>query len=228
MSSQPPFDVEQLGLKPYYSERDRLVMRRLVLEDLRQAGVKLPTYMKLLARFISTNGLPEEWLGKLIHQTMDKMLKGTATPRYEFWACLHMYFMKRHADADILEPESAALRRFGIALTSFTTPVSSASMLADGAYYVTGAQMAVYVAVQETFLLIRGLQHSLHDPERLAEACDYFEGIGLISADNLVTVLRDHLTHAPCAQTFPLSQLSPLRHSTLRNRLERYAGASAT
>lgn len=113
------FDPASLGLLSHYPPDAQHRIRRLMLEDWKASGVKLPTYMKLVARFIAPTGVTEDWLAKLSHQTMDKMLKSASTPRYEFWACLHLYLTKKYGpleisptltDADIL---GQAVTRFG-------------------------------------------------------------------------------------------------------------------
>lgn len=113
------FDPAKYGLLSHYSPDAQQRIRRLILEDWKAVGVKLPTYMKLMARYIAPTGVSEDWLAKLSHQTMDKMLKSVSTPRYEFWACLHLYVTKKYgpqdieselSDADIL---AQALVRFG-------------------------------------------------------------------------------------------------------------------
>lgn len=87
------FDLEAMGLLTHYSPDAQGRIRRLMLED---------------------------WLAKLSHQTMDKMLKNISTPRHEFWACLHLYLIKKYglleidpqqiSEADIL---GQAMARFG-------------------------------------------------------------------------------------------------------------------
>ncbi len=95
------FDASAYGLESHYNEQAQAKLKRLMLEDWKDAGVKLPTYMKLVARYISSDGVPEEYLSKLRHQTMDNMLKGAVKPRYEFWACLHLYLNKKYGVVDM-------------------------------------------------------------------------------------------------------------------------------
>jgi len=57
--------------------------------------------MKLIARHIKKTGFSEDWLKKLSHQTIAKMLSKTSTPLYEFWACLHLYLIEEHGPIDI-------------------------------------------------------------------------------------------------------------------------------
>lgn len=95
------FDVAAHGLDSHYSPAQQERIRQLMLEDWKAAGVKLPTYMKLVARYIEKTGVSEDWLSKLRHQTMDNMLKKLYNPRYEFWACLHLYLNKKYGHQDI-------------------------------------------------------------------------------------------------------------------------------
>ncbi len=95
------FDPAEYGIDSHYSTIQQEKIRRLMLEDWKAAGVKLPTYMKLVARYIEKTGVPELWLSKLRHQTMDTMLKRIYAPRYEFWACLHLYLTKKYGDVGI-------------------------------------------------------------------------------------------------------------------------------
>jgi hypothetical protein len=112
------FDPIKFGLLSHYSQEAQQRIKRLILEDWKAAGVKLPTYMKLLARHIASTGVSEDWLAKLSHQTMNKMLKSTSTPRYEFWACLHLYIVKKYGPQDI-EPELSDADILGQSLVRF-------------------------------------------------------------------------------------------------------------
>lgn len=92
------FDPTHLGLESHYNEVQQHKIRRLILEDWKKSDAKLPTYMNLLSLYIRTEDIPNDWLNKLSHQTMSKMLKSISTPRYEFWACLHLYLNKKYGD----------------------------------------------------------------------------------------------------------------------------------
>ncbi len=100
VSNKPEFDTEALGLDSHYASHQCEKIRRLILEDWKKAGVKLPTYMKLVARYIEKTGVPEEWLVKLRYQTMNRMLEHVNV-RHEFWACLHLYLIKKYGDIGI-------------------------------------------------------------------------------------------------------------------------------
>ena len=119
-------NLEKYGLLTHYPPSTHKRIRRLMLEDWKAAGVKLPTYMKLVARYIESTDVTEEWLSKLSHQTMDKMLKQVSVPRYEFWACLHLYLIKKYGPIELGEQVSdedilgQALTRFGGVTESIT------------------------------------------------------------------------------------------------------------
>ena len=51
-SDETVFDPAAHGLLSHYSDRARTRIRRTILEDWQASGIKLPTYMKLLARYI--------------------------------------------------------------------------------------------------------------------------------------------------------------------------------
>lgn len=113
------FDTTSYGLLSHYSPETQQRIRRLILEDWSAAGVKLPTYMKLLARYIAPTGVSEDWLAKLSHQTMDKMLKSVSTPRYEFWACLHLYIIKKYGDHVLCLDTVSVRGQLGLSLAQF-------------------------------------------------------------------------------------------------------------
>ena len=88
--------------------------------------MKLPTYMKLVARYIEDQAIPGGWLAKLSHQTMDKMLKSISTPRYEFWACLHLYLRKKYGDVPISSHAPSDIETLGEALAQFAEVTDTA------------------------------------------------------------------------------------------------------
>lgn len=116
--SQDPFDIKPLGGLSHYGENAYALIKRMILDDFERQGVGLPTYMKLVACYIAPMGVPEDWLAKLKHQTMAKMLVGKTVPRYEFWACLHLYLIRQTGSFEIAGQVSA-LDVFGQALSSF-------------------------------------------------------------------------------------------------------------
>jgi len=115
------FDPLKLGLESHYTPAQRRVIRRLIQEDFNHSGQKLPTYMKLVGKLLIPAGLPDEWLKKLLYQTLATMLNGTSTPRHEFWACLHLYLNKKYGDIGISETGPADIAVIGKALVRFGT-----------------------------------------------------------------------------------------------------------
>ncbi len=113
------FDPLKLGLESHYTPAQRRIIRRLIQEDFDHSGQKLPTYMKLVGKLLIPAGLPDEWLKKLLYQTLATMLNGTSTPRYEFWACLHLYLTKKYGDIGISETGPADIAVIGKALIRF-------------------------------------------------------------------------------------------------------------
>ncbi len=105
-------------LPSHYSDRARLRIRERILTDFEGSGVKLPTYAKLLARYIAPLGVSEAWLAKLSHQTLAKTLAGSSNPRYPVWACLHLYLWRK--DGRFMpEPHISDAEELGLALSSF-------------------------------------------------------------------------------------------------------------
>jgi hypothetical protein len=181
------FDPANLGLLSHYQPDAQNRIRRLMLEDWKAAGVKLPTYMKLVARFIAPTGVTEDWLAKLSHQTMDKMLKSASTPRYEFWACLHLYLIKKYGpleigptltDADIL---GQAVTRFG-AIGETPSP---------GCYVVERLQLDVEAS--------EGKPYAFAQMVEIRQATEPFgvdierkrQGIAVRQSERLIAILRD-------------------------------------
>lgn len=117
---QNDFDPQQAGLLSHYGEEARFQIKKRMCDDWRATDIKLPTYMNLVARFIEKTGIPESWLAKLSHQTMAKMIAGTSTPRHEFWACLHMYLMKKYGPFSIT-PSVTDADILGQSITRFAT-----------------------------------------------------------------------------------------------------------
>lgn len=117
---QNDFDPQQAGLLSHYGEEARFQIKKRMCDDWRATDIKLPTYMNLVARFIEKTGIQEAWLAKLSHQTMAKMIAGTSTPRHEFWACLHMYLIKKYGPLSIT-PSVTDADILGQSITRFAT-----------------------------------------------------------------------------------------------------------
>lgn len=120
------FDPDTYGIMSHYTPKAQQRIRRTILEDWQASRVKLPTYMKLVARYIAPTGVPEEWLAKLSHQTMAKMIRFESTPRHTFWACLHIYITKKYGAVVIDEAVQSAADLLGQTISQFGTvqPIS--------------------------------------------------------------------------------------------------------
>jgi len=181
------FDPASFGLLSHYPPDAQHRIRRQMLEDWKAAGVKLPTYMKLVARFIAPTGVSEGWLAKFSHQTMDKMLKSASTPRYEFWACLHLYLTKKYGpqeispnltDADIL---GQAVIRFG-AIGETPSP---------GCYVVEHLRLDVEAIEGKPYAFAQ-TRETRQGPKPLGVEIERKrQGIAVRQGDRLIAILRD-------------------------------------
>lgn len=181
------FNPASFGLLSHYSPQSQQRIRRLMLEDWKGTGVKLPTYMKLVARFIAASGVPEAWLGKLSHQTMDKMLKSASTPRYEFWACLHFYLNKKYGPVDI-DPLVTDADILGQALVRFASIKQTA---ATGRYEIDGREVELVAEAGRPYAFAEATQtRQGHKP--FGVETEYREqGIAVIQHDRLIVILCD-------------------------------------
>lgn len=188
--SEPPFDLAAHGLESHYTTDQQLLIRRLMLEDWKQVGVKLPTYMKLVARYIIPDGIPEAWIKKLSHQTMGKMLTGESTPRHAFWACLHFYLNKKYGDTGIVSTAPDDVEILGKALNRF---MPSGDTLQDPMSWQISEQTIAYTHTPESQSYVRvGMVSRFQLDEPFAEPVfTSFEGAGLIQGGVLLLVLKD-------------------------------------
>lgn len=191
MSETSIIDHAGLGLESHYNADQCQRIRRLTLEDWQKAGVKLPTYMKLVARYIEDQPIPEVWLSKLSHQTMGKMLKGISTPRYEFWACLHLYLSKKYGALPIgraaptdIELIGQALARFG-GVTEATDLHEALALKGDNSASVT-----LRMEGKEPFLRVELVRRHQGD-EPFADAVSVpAHGAGIIRNRKLTAIVR--------------------------------------
>lgn len=186
------FDPAKLGLESHYDQKQQDAIRRLILEDWKASDVKLPTYMKLVARYIMPDHLPEEWIKKLSHQTMSKLLKGVSTPRYEFWACLHLYLMKKYGDLGITQPGATDLVVLGKALVRFADIQAAADP--DGEFWLEN-QTAVKIESAEQFQRLFVLKRMDGVEEFTEPVYISYEGSGVTRDEKMVAVLRNLATH---------------------------------
>ena len=197
------FDPARLGVESHYSPEARLSLRRLVLEDWQQSGVKLPTFMKLLARYIAPLGVPEDWLAKLIPQTMRAMLTTDTQPRHIFWACLHLYLTHKYGPVDLGDGPPEALAQLGEALTRFTDasapPVEPIALMHEG-ITITAAPVT-----DRTYLRLSGRRHVQADDPFSEPVTYHSEGVAAIQSAKLVGMIRDIATLEAEPVAYPLS-----------------------
>lgn len=217
LSDDTAFDAASLGLLSHYGAVPRTRIRRLILEDWQTSGIKLPTYMKLLARHIAPSkrkmpSIPEGWLSKLSHQTMAKMLAGTSTPRYEFWACLHLYLTKKYGPVDI-DPEltdadilGQAISRFGSDCTD--PPAGQFELDSCRELTLRPARVGGYT-IAEMLSTANPNQNQLIKLRRKAEGVAFAQGHSQNSQIHLI--LRDIITQSIELQSvdIPLSDERP-------------------
>lgn len=196
------FDASKHGVPSHFSEALRGRIKRLILEDLSAAEVKLPTYMKLLARYIAPLGVGEDWLSKLRHQTMASMLSGQSEPRYPFWACLFLYLTKKHGPS-CLGGERSSYAALGEALAGFAGVQDAPPEMttSKGSEEVTLIQ--VYDAHYARMTLSRVSQEASTDPIRL-EIRQSLTGVCVLQNELLIGTLRDVHTRRIVQVSFDL------------------------
>jgi len=182
------FDATELGLLSHYGSEARFQIKKRMLDDWQASDMKLPTYMKLVARFIEKTGVLEEWLRKLSHQTMAKMLAGTSTPRHEFWTCLHLYLTKKYGPIDI-EPSITDADILGQSFTRFARVGRLPSIQADYALG-DGETLATSDAGNETYAYAV-LERIFSAPEPFSvPMTTRFEGIVVAASQGTQVIVR--------------------------------------
>ena len=227
-------DHARLGIDAQYSPAQCHKIRRLILEDWKKAGVKLPTYMKLVARYIAGHGVPEAWLSKLSHQTIDKMLKGVSTPRYEVWACLHLYLTRKYGEPGISAATATDAALLGRALARFAgLERTDAESDIAGRYTVstetlssgTGLALAIHRQEGEAFHTLRIVRRFCTAAPFADEVAIPYQGVGTIRAGKMTAVLREIATRSLETMDLDLSTLAPLEDDSLSARLAALEGA---
>ncbi|WP_109260660.1 hypothetical protein [Hyphobacterium indicum] len=181
------FDPAKFGLLSHYPPDAQQRIRRLMLEDWKAAGVKLPTYMKLVARFIASTGVSEGWLAKLSHQTMDKMLKLASTPRYEFWACLHLYLIRKYGPLDI-SPELTDPEILGQAVCRFGSITDAPD---PGEYEFDGRSIVIETEEGRPYGLAECVETQTGPDPFGVKIERKHQGIAVAQGNRMVAVLRD-------------------------------------
>ncbi len=214
------FDPATLGLETHYNGAQRDTIRRLMLEDWKASDLKLPTYMKIVARTIIPCGIPEDWLTKLSHQTMAKMLKGTSTPRQDFWMALHLYLIQKYGDIGISDRGSGDIDVLGRALSRFGKTKAGDSL---SHAYLTNDGLAIQFenigAHQRVYAIER---------QQSAEAFSepsycVMEGTCIVKGSRVVGMLRGVAGETLIPLNATQEDLKPLEDEDLLQRLERMA-----
>ncbi len=204
------FDPAHHGLESHYTREQQEIIRRLILEDWKTSDVKLPTYMKLVARYIIPLGVPDDWLKKLIHQTMSKMLTGQSTPRYAFWACLHLYLMKKYGDIGLSTRSSSDIALLGQAVARFGK--NQNPTLKAGAYRLND-HTVMALDHSSGFIRLAMIEQSCCDEPFSETATIIHEGAAINQSNELVGLIRKqidkHLTplQINCADFQPLDDV---------------------
>jgi hypothetical protein len=203
------FDPDAHGLMSHYTPKAQQRIRRTILEDWQTTRVKLPTYMKLLARHIAPLDVPEEWLAKLSHQTMAKMLKFESTPRHTFWACLHLYIVRKHGTVVIDEMMQSASDLLGQAITQFgnVQPVSISGEIEVG----KGQTMTITALETKRYARVSRVHDVLSSPNSEMQIQQKYEGVAFqtTTADaesKTVIILRDYLTQNVLVELYGVDQ----------------------
>lgn len=202
------FDASAHGLPSHYGDDLKRKIKRLILEDVQASGVKLPTYMKLLARFIAPLGVPEDWLSKLRHQTMATMLNGTSMPRYPFWACLHLYVIKKYG-ADCLDQAHDDLAQLGQSLASFADSDAPEADMYDAMFQDAELQINVDEGSAYARVLLKRSVSSNEDGRMSAlqlPMLQTLEGVAVRQNKTTYFVLRDCRTHKLDQQSYVLQE----------------------
>lgn len=193
MTGLQAFNPADLGILPHYNTARQIRMRRLILEDWKEAEVKLPTYMKQVARAISHTGVPEEWLAKLSHQTMAKMLNDTSTPRHEFWGCLHLYLSIRFANPRVLETVLYDQEQLGKALSGFLfSKEPSYSGVDDAALKTpTDLTLKIYGSSDQGYVHLFGVRPVIQDDQFKPRTTAFYSGPAVVVSGRLIAILRE-------------------------------------
>lgn len=214
------FDPTHLGLESHYNKIQQEKIRRLILEDWKKSDAKLPTYTNLLSLYIRTEGIPSDWLKKLIHQTMSKMLNRISTPRYEFWACLHLYLNKKYGD--LLDIDShKGVDDLGAMLYQFSH--CNIEEYPSGCY-LHDNQTAIKITARMGFQHIV-LIHQNQSEEPFSDVVyTAYEGASIRQNNQVVGVLRQLSNKELKSLEVSTNSFSDLINDELQNRLNCVAG----
>lgn len=217
-----PFDPTSFGLETHYSPKQQQTIRRLIQEDVKVANVKLPTYVKQIAQALVPHRVPDDWLKKLSHQTMSKMLTNTSTPRQDFWAALHLYLNEKFGDIGLASSRADDVHILGRALARFGQTDEDAQ---SGAFSLSETE-AVRLEADEELHRIWCVTCHRPETEFQDETHEPSEGAGLIHKDVLHGMLRTVADCKVTAMSLNLDELRPLQDQNLAERLNRLKAGS--
>jgi hypothetical protein len=200
------FDAQANGLYSHYNLEQQQVIKRLMLEDWKKSGTKLPTYMKLVARFIMPVKVSDEWLKKLSHQTMAKMLSNASTPRYEFWACLHLYLIKKYQLMDLSHNQDNEFDSLGHSLAAF----GKSCIKPNPSFYRLSDNETLVIHDTDSKSFTRVAKTSIKpNAEPFGAVIEtHYQGVATQQGDKLVTVLKDMVNGQIINGDYMLSELT--------------------
>ena len=216
------FDPALFGLETHYSPKQQRAIKRLIKEDLKVANVKLPTYVKQIAQALVPHRVPDEWLKKLSHQTMSKMLTNTSTPRQDFWAALHLYLNQKFGDIGLTSSGADDIHVLGRALARFSKTDEDAQ---SGNFSLSDME-AIKLEMKDGFHRIWHVTRHAPETEFHDEIHELSEGAGLIQQDVLHGMLRTITDRKASAVSLNLEELEPLQDQGLIMRLNRLEAGS--
>lgn len=213
------FDTSKLGLLSHYNSEIQNKIRRLILEDWKLSDAKLPTYMKLVSRYVIPLGVADDWLKKLSHQTMSKMLNRTSTPRYEFWACLHLYLNKKYGNIGLEGSTDDEITQLGQSLSKFTANDESIS----GAYRLDDTTV-IRLNDKTDYQHIAIIEYQNSNQPFADTVYKNFEGVCITKNDQLIGLCRSTDKGKLRAFEKPVNTLLELDNSNLKRKLAQITG----
>ena len=220
--NDPPFDPASFGLETHYSPKQQRAIKRLIQEDLKVANVKLPTYVKQIAQALVPHRVPDEWLKKLSHQTMSKMLTNTSTPRQDFWAALHLYLNQKFGDIGLSSSRADDVHILGRALARFGQTdegiKSGEFALSDNA--------AIRLEAKEGFYRFWSVTRRHGKTEFHDDVYEVREGVGLVQKEAFYGMQRAISDRLAESVNLRLELLNYLKDHILAGRLKRLADST--
>jgi len=206
------FDPSSHGLESHYNTQQQYKIRRMIVEDWKQSDAKLPTYMNLLSLYIVPERVPDDWLKKLSHQTMSKMLNNISTPRYEFWACLHLFLNKKYGDIEL--NEISEVSHLGLALKGFGE--QECEIEGD---FCLDENLALKLSIKDGYTHVVMIEcYQSNEPFSDAVHTNY-EGAGVQQNKQLICLNRNLSTKQISALESNINDLLPLDQPKLKDRL---------